>query len=271
MLAPTVGSRGLLDVYRRRFHRRSSPMSTTDARSPNDARFRTTRWTLIQAAGNSQSSDSHEALSELCQNYWYPVYAYFRRRTGDAADAQDLTQEFFARLLEKNYLADACQDRGRFRTFLLTAAQRFLSNEWARTNALKRGGGTRHLSLDFATGESRYSLEPSDDETPERIFERRWALNLLEIVHGRLRDEYCASGKKGVYESLRPFLISANAATSGYADVAESLGMTVGAAKTAVYRMRCRYRDLLRDEISETVADPAEVDDEVRQLFASLG
>ncbi len=245
-------------------------MSSTAVRSPQDARFRTTRWTLIQAAGDAMNADSQSALSELCNNYWYPVYAYFRRRTGNATDSQDLTQEFFARLLEKNFVASARQDRGRFRTFLLTAAQRFLSNEWAKANSVKRGGGKQHLSLDFATGESRYSLEPVDNETPEQTFDRRWALNLLELVHQRLGDEYENLGRRAVFDQLKPFLVGANDAGVGYEQVAQSLEMTVAAAKTTVYRMRCRYRELLRNEIAETVADAEEIEDEVRQLFASL-
>lgn len=245
-------------------------MPFADERPPNDARFRTTRWSLVQAAGDSRHDNSQEALGELCQSYWFPVYAYFRRRTGDAVEAQDLTQEFFATVLEKNYLSDARQDRGRFRTFLLTAAQRFLSKERAKSHALKRGGGRRVLSLDFATGESLYSVEPIDDETPERTFDRRWTLNLLEIVHQRLRDEYEASGKRQAYELLKAHLTGTGSAES-YEDVAKLLGNTVGAVKTSVYRMRCRYRELLRAEIAETVADPGEVDDEIKQLFASLG
>ena len=179
-------------------------MSSSDDHLAQDAKFRTTRWSLVQAAGDLQRDDSSEALSELCQSYWFPVYAYFRRRVGDVAEAQDLTQEFFARMLEKNYLADVRRDRGRFRTFLLTAAQRFLSNEWAKANAQKRGGGQRVLSLDFAAGESQYALEPVDDETPVKTFDRQWAIKLLEVVHDRLRYEYVASGKGKLYERLKP-------------------------------------------------------------------
>ena len=245
-------------------------MSATEKRPSHDARFRTTRWSLVHAAGDSQQGDSQEALAELCRCYWYPVYAYFRRRTGNAMDAQDLTQEFFATVLEKNYLSDARPDRGRFRTFLLTAAQRFLSKEWAKSNTLKRGGGKRVLSLDFSMGESLYATELVDNETPERTFDRRWTLNLLEIVHRRLADEYAASGKRQTYDLLKPYLVGAGP-TESYEQVAKLLGNTVGAVKTSVYRMRCRYRELLRAEIGETVADPAEVDDEIKDLFTSLG
>ena len=189
-------------------------MSVTDERSPQDARFRTTRWSLVQAAGDLQQHDSREALGELCRGYWFPVYAYFRRRTGDAVEAQDLTQEFFATVLEKNYLSDARQDRGRFRTFLLTAAQRFLSKEWAKSNTLKRGGGKHILSLDFSTGESLYAIEPVDNETPERTFARRWTLNLLDIVQQRLCEEYTASGKQQTYDLLKPQLVSAGSTES---------------------------------------------------------
>jgi DNA-directed RNA polymerase specialized sigma24 family protein len=245
-------------------------MSVTDARSPNDARFRTTRWSLVRAAGDLEHDDSREALGELCQAYWFPVYAYFRRRTNAAIDAQDLTQDFFTTLLEKNYLGDARRDRGRFRTFLLTAAQRFLSKEWAKSNALKRGGGAQILSLDFSNGETLYANEPVDNETPEQTFDRRWALSLLEIVQHKLYNEYVASGKKNVFDRLQPYLISSET-TASYDHVAHQLGQTVGAVKTAVYRMRRRYRELLRAEIAETVSDQAEVDDEIHELFAALG
>lgn len=245
-------------------------MSSSEARPLQDARFRTTRWSLVHAAGDAHQGDSHEALAELCQSYWFPVYAYIRRRLGNAVDAQDLTQEFFATLLAKNYLGDARQDRGRFRTFLLTAAQRFLSKEWAKSNTLKRGGGRRILQLDLSAGESLYITEPVDNETPEQAFDRRWTLNLLENVHQRLRDEYMANGKQQVYDTLKPYLIGDRAAAS-YEQASTLLGTTVGAVKTSVYRMRCRYRELLRGEIAETVADPAEIDDEVKQLFSSLG
>lgn len=243
-------------------------MSTTDLRRPEDSRFRTTRWSLIQAAGDREHGDSHAALSELCQSYWLPVYSYFRRRVGNAVDAQDLTQEFFAKVLDKNYIGDARKEKGRFRTFLLTAAQRFLSKEWAKTKTQKRGGDKKILSLDFDAGESFYAMEPADSETPERLFARQWAVKLLEVVHERLRQEYAASSKLKLYDQLKPLLLGTG---PSYREVARRLGMTEGAVKTAVYRLRTRYSQILRGEIAETVDDPAEVDDEVAQLFEALG
>lgn len=237
----------------------------TDARQPGDAQFRTTRWSLVQAAGDLERRDSHEALSELCRGYWLPVYAYFRRRVGNAIDAQDLTQDFFTRLLDKDYIADARQEKGRFRTFFLTAAQRFMRNEWAKANAIKRGGGKTVLSLDFDAGESFYAMEPADTDTPELLFERQWAIKLLEVVHERLRQEYATKLK--LYEQLKPLLVGSG---PGYRDVAKRLGMTEGAVKTAVYRMRTRYAQLLRSEIGETVRSPDDVDDEVAHLFDAL-
>ena len=242
-------------------------MSTTDGRHREDSRFRTTRWSLVQAAGDFERRDSHEALSELCQSYWLPVYSYFRRRVGNATDVQDLTQEFFAKLLDKNYIGDARQEKGRFRTFLLTAAQRFLSKEWAKANAKKRGADKTVLSLDFDAGESFYAIEPSSLDTPEKLFYRQWAVTLLEVVHERLRQEYVTGNKLKLYEELKPLLVRVGPTQR---EVARRLGMTEGAVKTAVYRMRTRYRQLLRSEIAETVDDPDEVDDEVAQLFQAL-
>ena len=243
-------------------------MSTTNARPAEEARFRTTRWSLVQAAGDLERRDSHSALSELCQGYWLPVYSYFRRRVGNVADAQDLTQEFFAKLLDKNYIADARQEKGRFRTFLLTAAQRFMTKEWAKAKAIKRGGGKTVLSLDFDAGESFYAMEPADTETPELLFDRQWAIQLLEVVHERLRQEYAASSKQTLYEQLKPLLVGAGPSQH---ELAQRLGMTEGAVKTAAYRMRSRYAQLLRTEIAETVGDPGEVDNEIAHLFAALG
>lgn len=255
-----AGSSGLLIAI-------GEDMSTTDALPREDSRFRTTRWSLVQAAGDLEHRDSHQALSELCQSYWLPVYSYFRRRVGNPVDAQDLTQEFFAKLLDKNYIGDARQEKGRFRTFLLTAAQRFLSKEWAKANAKKRGGDKTVLSLDFDAGESFYAMEPADTETPEKLFDRQWAVKLLEVVHERLRQEYDAADKHALYDELKPLLVGAGPSQR---EVANRLGMTEGAVKTAVYRMRTRYSQLLRCEIAETVDDPDEVDDEVAQLFEAL-
>jgi RNA polymerase sigma-70 factor (ECF subfamily) len=198
------------------------------------------------------------------------LYAYVRRRVKDVSEAQDLTQEFFARLLEKDLLAAATPERGRFRSFLLTAMKNFLANEWHKAHAQKRGGRRPVLSLDFDSGDSRYAQEPSHDLTPERLYERKWALTLLDRVLRRLREEYRSENKAAHFELLRPFL-GGNRAEVAYADVAQQLGMSQGAAKVAAHRLRKRYRNLLRDELAQTVADPADIDDEIAWLFQVLG
>jgi RNA polymerase sigma factor (sigma-70 family) len=232
--------------------------------------FQTTRWSVVQAAGQRSAAGSDEALESLCRAYWYPLYAYVRRRVPDVGEAQDLTQEFFVRLLEKDMLAAAAPDRGRFRCFLLTAMKNFLTNQWHKARAQKRGGQRPVLSLDFGSGDSRYALEPSHDLTPERLYERKWAMTLLERVLSRLHDEYHAEGRAAQFELLRPFL-GGNRAEAAYAQVAPALGVTEGAAKVAAHRLRKRYRKLLREELAETVADPADIDDEIAWLFQVLG
>jgi RNA polymerase sigma factor (sigma-70 family) len=230
--------------------------------SPPQRGFATTRWSLVAAAQHQADA----ALADLCRLYWYPLYAYVRRRGHDAAEAEDLTQGFFARLLEKNGLASVTPDRGRFRSFLLTACQNFLANEHERANALKRGGG-RVVSLDDA--DTRYRREPDHGETPERLFERRWALELLDQALRRLRDEYQKKGKAQLFDALKGTL--AGGGSAPYAELAATLGLTEGAVKATVHRLRGRYAELLREEIGETVAAPAEIDDEVRALFRALG
>ena len=233
-----------------------------------DRRFQTTHWSLVIAAGDREHADSQAALEQLCRDYWYPVFAFIRRRVADAHEAQDLTQAFFARLLEKNYLADARRERGRFRTFLLTATQRFVTKEWAKARAQKRGGGRVPLSLDFASGETRYAIEPADQTTPEREFDRRWALQLLQLVDQQLRDEHTRSGKADEFEQLKPFVAGEPAET--YEQLAQRLSISAGAARTAVYRLRQRFRELIRAEIAKTVATEADIADEVRRLFDAL-
>ncbi len=248
-------------------------MTSADNKEPplrhNAGHFASTHWSIVVAAGHRSSPDSDEALESLCQTYWYPLYAYVRRRVADH-EAQDLTQEFFAKLLEKNYIADAQQERGRFRSFLLTAMKHFLANEGRKGKAQKRGSGQSAVPLDFDTGESRYSLEPVDDLTPEGFFERQWAVIVMINVPAHLRVEYAGKGKEEQFEQLKDFL-SGERAAGAYAKVAQSLGMTVNAAQVVVHRMRHRYRELLRAEIAHTVADPSEVDEEIRNLFATLG
>jgi RNA polymerase sigma factor (sigma-70 family) len=232
-------------------------------------RFVTTHWSLVVAAGRGETAPSRDALAALCRAYWYPLYAFIRRRGFGPADAQDLTQEFFARLLEKNYVQAADRERGRFRSFLLAAVKHFLANERDRANARKRGGGQPLLSLDLDGAESRYCLEPADAATPERLFERRWAVTLLDRVLERLREEYAAKGQAAVFEQLKPFLAREKGAAP-YRELAERAGLTEGSIKTAVHRLRRRYRSLLEDEIAQTVCAQGDVANEVRELFAAL-
>jgi RNA polymerase sigma-70 factor (ECF subfamily) len=231
--------------------------------------FATTRWSMVLAAGKDAAPDADAALASLCQTYWYPLYAFVRRLGHQPADAQDLTQEFFARLLEKHYLQAADPERGRFRSFLLSSFKHFLSKERDRAKARKRGGGRKVLPLDFEAGESRYSLEPTHEITAEKVYERRWALTLLDQVFARLRDEFDHARKQNEFDHLKVYL-TGEATTLSYRDVAAELGMTEGAVKVAVHRLRRRYRELVRDEIGHTVAGPEDVDEELRRLFAAL-
>ena len=231
--------------------------------------FVTTHWSVVLAAGHGDTTHARDALSHLCQSYWYPLYAYARRRGCSAHDAQDLTQEFFARLLEGNWLAQADQQRGRFRTFLLSAMQHFMANEWKRAHAQKRGGKTPILSLNDETAEQRYLREPLEKTTPESLFERGWALSLLNDVLLRLQAEYASDEKREWLEAMRPALIADRAAIN-YADIAGKLGMTETAARVAVHRLRQRYRRLIQAEVASTVAGPDEVAEEMRHLFRVL-
>ena len=217
----------------------------------------------------TDSPQAHQALETLCRNYWYPLYAYVRRQGHSAHDAQDLTQAFFARLLEKNYLADVQREKGRFRSFLLASLKHFLANEWDREQALKRGGGKRLIALDEDSAESRYKLEPKDDLSADKIYERRWALTLLDQVLAKLRGEFEKDGKLEQFETLKQYL-SAGRTSVSYAQAADKLGMNEGAIKVAVHRLRKRYRELLRAEIAQTVATASEVEAEIRYLFAAL-
>lgn len=231
--------------------------------------FATTRWTVVLAAGQSDTAPARAALEKLCQAYWYPLYAYVRRRGYSPEDAQDLTQEFFARLLEGRWVERADQQRGKFRSFLLAALNHFLADEWDKARAQKRGGGIPALPLQFDTAETRYDREPADRTTPEQNYERRWALALLEEVLQRLANEYKQEGRAELFTALNPCLVGERTAQP-YAELAAKLGVSEGAVKSAVHRLRQRYRQLLREEIAHTVSGPAEVDDELHHLFAVL-
>ena len=234
-------------------------------------RFATTHWSMVVSAGRGHSSEAGRALAALCENYWFPLYAFVRRAGHSAEDARDLTQEFFVQLLAKNYLADADRHRGRFRSFLLGAMKHFLANERRRRGTRKRGGGQSTISLDFRSGEDRYRrIEPADNLTPERLYERRWALTLLDLVLDRLRDEFHAAGKSDRFDALKP-LLAAGPAKAPYRDVAEALAMSEAAVKVAVHRLRRRYRKLLREEIARTLVGPEAVEDELRDLLAAVG
>lgn len=246
-------------------------MAPSDAEPPPvpPGGFATTRWSLVCAARAPSSPESRAALAALCGVYWYPLYAFVRRQGHDADRARDLTQEFFARLLERADLAAVDRSKGRFRSFLLAACKHFLCNEHDRVHARKRGGGRAPLPIDAAVAEGRYGGEPSHNETPERLFERRWALALLDQVLARLRQEYAAAGKGRLFERLKGHLTGE--AGLPHARAAAELGLREGAVKVAVHRLRKRYGELLRDEIAQTLHDPAEVEDEIRDLFAALG
>ena len=231
--------------------------------------FVTTHWSVVLAAGRSDTTRAHDALAHLCKSYWYPLYAYARRRGCSPHDAQDLTQDFFARLLAGKWVAEADRQRGRFRSFLLTAMKHFMANEWHKAQAQKRGGGQPILSLDDDTAEHRYRLEPAETATPESLFERGWALTLLEGVLARLEEEYRVDGKQAWMEAMRPALTT-DRGDLDYADLAHKLGMTETAARVAVHRLRQRYRQLIRAEVASTVASPEEVEAEMRHLFQVL-
>jgi RNA polymerase sigma factor (sigma-70 family) len=239
-------------------------------RPEKHSHFQTTHWSVVLiAASNADSAKRAEALEKLCSAYWYPLYAYVRRRGNGPEDAQDLTQEFFARLLEKNWLADIEPVGGLFRSFLLTALNRFLANQYARNQTFKRGGGKQIISLDQGQAEELYLNEPAIDETPERIFERRWALAVLEQALARLRLETHQTDRSRQLELLNPFL-SREANEGEYATVGAQLGISPGAVGVAVYRLRQRYRELVRAEIANTLMDPSGVDEEMHHLFAAL-
>ena len=237
--------------------------------NPNPRDFVTTQWSIVLAAGKPEDCNAEAALSQLCESYWYPLYAYVRRRVGNIDDAQELTQAFFAHLLEKGAVARVDRSRGRFRAFLLTAAKNFLANEWQQRRAQKRGGQIVKLSLDFNAGETKFRLEPAHELTPEKLFERRWVTTLLDLVLDRLHAEMADAGKREHFEHLKSGL-AGDSETVDYQQAATALGMTSAAVKQAAYRLRKRYRQLFREEVARTVADESEVDEEIGRLLATL-
>lgn len=232
-------------------------------------RFVSTQWSLVLAAGQQASAESEAALDRLCRAYWPPLYAYVRRRVTDVHEAHDLTQAFFERLLEKRYLARADPQRGRFRAFLLTAFKHFLSKEWDAMKAQKRGSGQPRISLDFASQDSSATLEPAADQlTADQLYERQWAITLLDRVMRRLQREMERSGKGSQFHLLKEHLV--NRGEQPYSAVAAELGLSESAARMAASRLRSRYRELLRDEIAQTVSSPEDIDDEIARLFATF-
>lgn len=234
------------------------------------ARFVTTHWSLVVAAADDDSEPARSALAELCETYWYPLYAFARRTGADPDAARDLTQGFFVELLAKGYLAQADRTRGRFRTFLLAAFRHFRSKEREKAHALKRGAGELPLSLDYEVGERTYIAEPRESVTPEDLYERHWALTLLARVMEGTRFEYEQAGKGLLFELLEPTL-SGHGVSSSYRAIGERVGMSEAAVKVAAHRLRRRYQDRLRATVAATVADPSEVDGELRDLIAAVG
>jgi RNA polymerase sigma factor (sigma-70 family) len=231
--------------------------------------FATTHWTVVLAAGQRHTPQSDGALEELCRTYWFPLYAFVRRRGHAKEDAEDLTQTFFARFLEKNYLIGLSAENGRFRAFLLASLKHFLANEWDRAQTQKRGGGMVHLSLDWQTADTKFQVAATNEPSPDKAFDREWALALLAKVIERLQKECEAEGRGKLFDLLKTFL-TAGRGESAQSEVAKSLGMEEGAVRVAIHRLRKRYRELLRDEIAQTLSDPAMVALEIQALFGAF-
>ena len=244
--------------------------NSTPATSTQGEVFATTHWTVVLTAGCKSTPQADVALEELCHTYWYPLYAYVRHHGHSREDAEDLTQSFFARFLEKNYLEGLRSEKGKFRAFLLASLKHFLANEWDKSQRQKRGGGVTVLSLDWQDADTRYQIDPADMLSPDKLFDRAWAVTLLERVIVRLRDECAADGRSALFDRLKPFLMVGRSAIP-HAQAAAELGMAEGAVRVAVHRLRRRYRQLLREEIAQTLSDPAQVDEEMRALFNAFG
>ena len=231
-------------------------------------RFDSTQWSLVLQAQRTSSPDAPAALAQLCEQYWFPLYAYVRSLGKDIHQAQDLTQGFFAQLIEKNYVGDADPSRGKFRTFLLTSLNHFLANEYDKKTAIKRGGSRTQFSLQFDHAEQQYLIEPISNDQPESRFQRQWARTLLQRVIDRLHDEYISSKRALLFENLKQFLVAGDTEPTG--EIASRLGISESAVRVAAHRLRSRYRDLLRVEIAATVNDPDDIDAEIAELFAAF-
>jgi RNA polymerase sigma-70 factor (ECF subfamily) len=246
----------------------STEASTSATSGPGDV-FATTHWTVVLEAGKRHTPQADHALEELCRAYWFPLYAYVRRRGHTREDAEDLTQAFFARFLARNYLEGLRAERGRFRAFLLASLKHFLANEWDRSQCQKRGGNVLHLSLDWETADTKFQVAATNEPGPDRAFDREWAVALLAQVIGRLQQECADGGRAKLFEQLKIFLTAGRGELS-YAEAAQRLGMDEAAVRVAVHRLRKRYRQLLRDEIAQTLASAADVDEEMRALFGAF-
>ncbi len=240
-----------------------------EVKETGSAAFATTHWSMVLAASREELPGARDALDQLCRTYWYPIYAYVRRRGYGREDAQDLTQEFFAQLLRKNYPARADRAKGKFRTFLLHTLKEFLADQRQRAATLKRGGDRTFISLDQESLEDRYRLEIPDELTPEKLFERRWAQTVLDRALARLRREFVAAGKEAAYAVLQSFEPGEQSSLS-YAEAAIRLGVSESAVKSMIHRLRQRHRDLVREEIAQTVPTTAEIDEELRYLVSVL-
>ncbi|MEO7299677.1 MAG: sigma-70 family RNA polymerase sigma factor [Verrucomicrobiota bacterium] len=245
-----------------------SDSPTSASTVPNDI-FVTTHWTAVLAAGRKHTPQSDQALEELCRSYWFPLYAYVRRRGHSKEDAEDLTQAFFARFLEKNYFEGVRAERGRFRAFLLASLKHFLANEWDKSQRQKRGGGAAHLSLDWQTADTQFQIASPNELSPDQAYDREWAVALLAKVIRRLEAECENDGRGEQFKYLKIFL-SAEKGTIPYVDAAKSSGMEEGAMRVAVHRLRKRYRQLLADETAQTLADPAQANEEMKTLFTAF-
>jgi len=246
-------------------------MSSHSPDSPaSNAWFVTTHWSVVLSAREKDSPRCAAALETLCRTYWFPLYAYVRRQGRSPHDAQDLTQAFFARLLEKDYLQAAVREKGKFRTYLLVALKRFCANAWDREHAQKRGGFSPVVSIDQDVAESRLAAEPATTLQPDILFDRQWAMTLLDRTIAQLQAEYISSGRAGLFEYLQSCLAREESALP-YAEIAVRLKLTEAAVKMAVHRLRARYREILRAEIAHTVTSPEEVEEEIRHLFSSFG
>ncbi len=252
------------------FRRQSLPVNAAPPNSsaPGDI-FATTHWTVVLAAGRRSTPQADRALEELCRAYWFPLYAYVRRRGHSKEDAEDLTQAFFARFLQKNYLEGLSAERGRFRAFLLASLKHFLANEWDHSQRQKRGGNVPHLSLDWQTADTQFQIADPAEPSSDKTFDREWAVALLAQVIARLSAECEADGRGRQFAELKAFL-TAGKDTLSPPDVARALGLNVGAVRVAVHRLRKRYRQLLREEIAQTLADPTQVEEEIRALFGAF-